>query len=80
MATAAIPRTTVKSRTGILEWLTTVDHKKIGLLYIVTSFLFFLMGGIMRKKYAVWSGIKQSGKKFPKTKFRLETGKFYKVQ
>jgi cytochrome c oxidase subunit 1 len=47
MATAAIPRTTVKSRSGIMDWLTTVDHKKIGLLYIVTSFLFFLSGGIM---------------------------------
>src|SRR5512143_1282655 len=47
MATVAIPRTTVKSRSGIMEWLTTVDHKKIGLLYIVTSFLFFLSGGIM---------------------------------
>src|SRR5512139_2229327 len=47
MATAAIPRTTAKSRSSIMEWLTTVDHKKIGLLYIVTAFLFFLSGGIM---------------------------------
>jgi cytochrome c oxidase subunit 1 len=47
MATAAIPRTTTKSRSGLMEWLTTVDHKKIGILYMVTSFLFFLAGGIM---------------------------------
>ncbi len=47
MATAAIPRRVTKPRSGIMEWLTTVDHKKIGLLYIVTSFLFFLSGGIM---------------------------------
>src|SRR5512143_2485690 len=47
MATAAIPRTVTKPRSGIIEWLTTVDHKKIGLLYIVTSFLFFLSGGVM---------------------------------
>ena len=36
-----------KPRSGIMEWLTTVDHKKIGLLYIVMAFLFFLSGGIM---------------------------------
>jgi cytochrome c oxidase subunit 1/cytochrome c oxidase subunit I+III len=28
------------------EWLTTVDHKKIGILYIVTSGIFFLIGGL----------------------------------
>jgi cytochrome c oxidase subunit 1 len=32
--------------TGIWSWITTVDHKRIGLLYGVTSFLFFLIGGI----------------------------------
>ena len=47
MATAALPRTVVQPRSGIMEWLTTVDHKKIGLLYIIMSFLFFLSGGIM---------------------------------
>jgi cytochrome c oxidase subunit 1 len=30
-----------------MEWLTTVDHKKIGLLYIWTGFIFFLVGGIL---------------------------------
>ena len=30
---------------GWLAWLTTTDHKKIGVLYIVTSFLFFLVAG-----------------------------------
>jgi len=33
--------------TGILEWITTVDHKKIGLLYLFTTFFFFLAGGLM---------------------------------
>ncbi|MGH2499407.1 MAG: cytochrome c oxidase subunit I [Candidatus Limnocylindria bacterium] len=33
--------------TGILEWVTTVDHKKIGVLYLVTTFFFFLTGGIL---------------------------------
>ncbi len=31
---------------GAWGWLTTVDHKKIGILYGVTSFVFFLIGGI----------------------------------
>jgi len=32
---------------GILSWLTTVDHKKIGIMYLYTTFFFFLVGGIM---------------------------------
>ncbi len=31
---------------GLLDWLTTVDHKKIGIMYFVFSFLFFLIGGL----------------------------------
>ena len=30
----------------ILGWITTVDHKRIGILYGVTAFAFFLIGGI----------------------------------
>src|SRR5947208_1258302 len=32
---------------GILEWITTTDHKKIGVLYLTTTFLFFLTGGLL---------------------------------
>ena len=28
------------------SWLTTTDHKRIGLLYFWTAFVFFLLGGI----------------------------------
>ncbi|MBH60485.1 MAG: cytochrome c oxidase subunit I [Dehalococcoidia bacterium] len=31
---------------GIWGWITTVDHKRIGTLYGVTAFLWFLVGGI----------------------------------
>ena len=31
---------------GVWSWITTVDHKRIGILYGVTSFVFFLAGGI----------------------------------
>lgn len=30
----------------VLHWLTTTDHKEIGLLYIISSFTFFIVGGI----------------------------------
>jgi cytochrome c oxidase subunit I len=32
--------------TGLWSWITTVDHKRIGILYGATAFTFFLMGGI----------------------------------
>ncbi len=32
-------------RTGLADWLTTVDHKKIGILYGVTAMFFMLVGG-----------------------------------
>ena len=31
---------------GWLAWLTTTDHKKIGILYLATAFVFLLMGGV----------------------------------
>jgi len=31
----------------VLSWLATTDHKRIGILYIVTAFVFFLLGGVM---------------------------------
>src|SRR5579862_160944 len=32
--------------TGIWSWITTVDHKRIGLLYLYTAMMFFAVGGI----------------------------------
>ncbi len=32
--------------TGWLSWFTTVDHKKIGIMYGVSAFVFFVMGGL----------------------------------
>jgi cytochrome c oxidase subunit 1 len=32
---------------GLTGWLTTTDHKRIGLLYISTSYVMFLLGGVM---------------------------------
>jgi cytochrome c oxidase subunit 1 len=32
--------------TGLWSWITTVDHKRIGTLYLVTAFTFFIVGGL----------------------------------
>ncbi|MCC6617667.1 MAG: cytochrome c oxidase subunit I [Chloroflexi bacterium] len=48
MATTTLgPATGVSRRSWVMDWLTTVDHKKIGVLYIVNSFLFFFAAGIL---------------------------------
>ena len=31
---------------GLWSWITTVDHKRIGILYGTTAFIFFLLGGL----------------------------------
>jgi cytochrome c oxidase subunit I len=44
-------------KTGWTSWLTTVDHKKIGIMYLGTVLLFFVIGGVeamlMRTQLAV---------------------------
>ena len=42
--TGALRRPT--SYEGVWSWITTVDHKRIGVLYGVTAFFFFLLAGI----------------------------------
>jgi cytochrome c oxidase subunit I len=31
----------------VVKWITTTDHKTIGYLYLITSFAYFLLGGVM---------------------------------
>src|SRR5688572_3138395 len=31
---------------GWVSWVTTTDHKRIGILYLTTTFVFFLLGGV----------------------------------
>src|SRR5437667_517418 len=49
MATATVTRQPLFSRPrshrGVWSWITTVDHKRIGVLYGFTAFAFFLIGG-----------------------------------
>jgi cytochrome c oxidase subunit 1 len=46
--------------TGVWSWITTVDHKRIGVLYGATSLFFFLLGGfealLIRLQLAVPNG------------------------
>jgi cytochrome c oxidase subunit I len=47
MAVRAEPVAPTWKQGTVTSWLTTVDHKRIGVLYIVTAFTFFLAGGVM---------------------------------
>ena len=50
MATTAAAPTyaaqTAHEPTGVWSWLTTVDHKRIGILYLYTALFFFVFGGL----------------------------------
>ncbi len=50
MATAAHAQKGLFSRprakTGWFSWVTTVDHKKIGIMYMFTALFFFIVGGV----------------------------------
>jgi cytochrome c oxidase subunit I len=39
-------RTVAPDARGWTSWVTTVDHKRIGILYLFTTFLFFILGGV----------------------------------
>ena len=49
MATAASPAQafTAPSGSTLRSWITTVDHKRIGILYLLFTLFFFLIGGLM---------------------------------
>jgi heme/copper-type cytochrome/quinol oxidase subunit 1 len=34
------------STTGLLSWLATTDHKRIGIMYFWTTLVFFFLGGL----------------------------------
>ncbi len=48
MATHAafMPGAEAKTQSVLWSWITTVDHKRIGILYGTSAFIFFLVGGI----------------------------------
>ncbi|MBI2855604.1 MAG: cbb3-type cytochrome c oxidase subunit I, partial [Chloroflexi bacterium] len=46
MATIAGVLRRPSSHTGVWGWVTTVDHKRIGIMYGISAFTFFLIGGL----------------------------------
>jgi cytochrome c oxidase subunit 1 len=47
MATTTLNPAAPAYRSTLYAWLTTTDHKKIGIMYLVNSFVFFIAGGIL---------------------------------
>ena len=41
------PRATSRPGQAVVRWVTTTDHKLIGNLYFITSFIFFMIGGLL---------------------------------
>jgi cytochrome c oxidase subunit 1 len=44
---AAVTRPKLLPGQTVVKWMTTTDHKVIGNLYFITSFIWFLLGGVM---------------------------------
>lgn len=42
----AVAHPDTKKRSGLLDWITTVDHKKIGVMYALTAIFFLMVGGL----------------------------------
>jgi cytochrome c oxidase subunit 1 len=47
VATTALHPAAPTYRSTLYEWVTTTDHKKIGIMYVINSFLFFFIGGLL---------------------------------
>ncbi len=45
-APQVVVQTGTKKRSGVWDWLTTIDHKKIGIMYGVSAIFFLLVGGL----------------------------------
>jgi cytochrome c oxidase subunit 1 len=75
-APAQAPAVGIVERRGLGAWLTTPDHKKIGLMYMFTTLVFFYLGGIaallVRLQLALPEGLPGSENKQP-----LFTGEQY---
>jgi cytochrome c oxidase subunit I len=52
---------------GWLSWLTTTDHKRIGILYLVATFIFFVLGGVEALLMRAQLGAAQSDLMDPQT-------------
>ena len=70
MATTALTPAASTYRSGLYAWLTTTDHKKIGIMYLINSFVFFFIGGLL--VLAVRAELAQPGLQFVEDQFYNE--------
>ncbi|NJP04693.1 MAG: cytochrome c oxidase subunit I [Chloroflexaceae bacterium] len=47
MATVSVPQKRSPGYSAVMSWITTVDHKKIGIMYMTMAFTFFIVAGLM---------------------------------
>ncbi|MCU1482138.1 MAG: ctaD, partial [Subtercola sp.] len=49
MTTLTAPKLTPVERKGnvFVKWITSTDHKTIGYMYLIESFIYFCLGGVM---------------------------------
>ena len=52
------PRNYLNASSGILSWLLTKDHKRIGILYAIAITFFFTLGGLMAALIRLEAGLK----------------------
>lgn len=66
MAHAAHGSNYLNAEKGIMSWLTSLDHKRIGILYFISVLTFFLMGGIaallLRGELFAYNAVDAAGK------------------
>src|SRR4029079_4222803 len=62
VATTALHPAARTYRSTLYEWVTTTDHKKIGVMYLINSFIFFFIGGLLA--LGVRSELAQPGLQF----------------
>ena len=67
------PATPPPSPGLVYEWLTTVDHKKIGLMYIVYALLFLVVGGVQAMLMRIQLAVPNNHFVSPQTFNRLFT-------
>jgi cytochrome c oxidase subunit I len=58
---------------GWTSWITTTDHKRIGIMYMVTTFVFFLLGGVEALMIRLQLGVPDNTLVSPQTYNQLFT-------
>jgi cytochrome c oxidase subunit 1 len=74
---ASVPQVTAHhvehEHKGWMGWLMTTDHKKIGIMYIVTTFAFFILGGTEALMMRLQLGVPNNSLVTPQTYNQLVT-------